>query len=225
MKAVLGFCLSVLAFSIPTFAADFVRFNELYADKLVRSSEDGLVSFDTTTVNSGAFSCSVLLEGLSSATLDPSTPFSLSLGGFSFEATAADASRTTKNSITFVQTVENPDTGKVKNVGSITFSRKGDRLTVRGSSKVLESSIAAGDFAGSTGPLTGQVDFSVTVGDFGAFGTLTVKGLAKVTTRNAGGDTFELSNVRLLGSGVPTATSGTNTFQAQASNLTGATQK
>jgi len=124
MKAVLGFWLAALAVALPTYAADFVKFNEVYADKLVRSSEDGLVSFDTTTVNSGAFSCSVLVEGLSSATFDSSTTLSVSLGGFSFEATAADASRSTASSITFVQTEENPETGKSKKVGVITFTRQ-----------------------------------------------------------------------------------------------------
>ena len=207
MKAVLSFWLVSLVFAHSLFAADFVRFNEVYADKLVRSSQDGLVWFDATTVNSGAFSCSVLVEGLSSAALDPSTPFSLSLGNFSFDATAADATRTTANSITFVQTIQNPDTGKVKKSGSISFLRKGDRLTVRGLSKSLGSSIAAEDFAGSTGPLAGQVEFSVGVGNFGAAATLNVKGVGKVTTRNAAAESFDLSRVRLTGAGVPTITS------------------
>jgi len=208
MRAALSFFSLVLVFALPTLAVDIVTFNEVYADKLVRSTEDGLASFDTVTTDSGSFRCSVHLEGLGAATLDSSTKFSVSLGAFSFSATAAQASKTTANSITFLQTVKNPDTGKTRTVGRFTFSRKGDTLNVRGSSKALDTSIAAEDFAGYAGRLTGQLDFDVQVGEFGFSGTMNFKGLGKVITRNAGGDTFELSSVRLSGSGVPRGRTG-----------------
>jgi hypothetical protein len=193
----------ILFSTLPVWADSF-RFTELYADRLARSTQDGITSFGVVTTDSGSFSCTLHVDGLSSAQLDSTTVFSLSLGGYSFTATAAQASRATAQEITFLQTATNPATGKTKTVGRTTFSRKGDTLTVHATSSALDASIAAGDFAGTPGPVTGGVDFDVSVGDFEVSGTVALRGTSKVTTRNAGGDTYELDTVRVTGVEVTT---------------------
>ena len=199
MNAILRIFIIALIGVVPAFADSF-RLTEVYADKLVRSTQDGVTSFDTTTTDSGSFSGSLQLTGLSSVTFDSSTTFAISLGGFSFAASGADASKLGSNSVTFLLTADNPVTGKSKTIGRIVFSRKGDTLKVRAVSRALDVPIAADTFAGMVGPVTGEVDFEIAVGDLSASGTVALKGISKVTSPNAAGVAFPLDTVRVLGS-------------------------
>jgi hypothetical protein len=203
MKAGLQIGVFVLFSVLPVFGDSF-KLTEVYADRLIRMTQDGVRSFDVVTTDSGAFSCNLHVDGLSSAQFDSNTVFSLSLGGYSFTATEGDASRVTAHAITFLETIANADTGKTKVTGRITFSRNGDILTVHATSSALDASIAAESFAGTTGAITGEVDFDVSAGDFDISGTVLIKGTTRVRTREAESNTFQLNMVRVTGAEVIT---------------------
>src|SRR5262245_54489505 len=116
--------------------ADSAKFSETYSEKLVSVTEDGYRTYYVVPSDSGSFSSSILVAGLSQAQVGPDTELSFSLGNYEFEDIVDDADASTANSATFYQMYED-DAGRNHKIGQITFARGGNTLKVSAASSSL----------------------------------------------------------------------------------------
>src|SRR5262249_12782699 len=133
------------------------KFSETYSEKLVSVTEDGYRTYYVVPSDSGSFSSSILVAGLSQAQVGPDTELSFSLGNYEFEDIVDDADASTANSATFYQMYED-DAGRNHKIGQITFARGGNTLKVSGASSSLpDASPIAQEFIDTQGKISGEI--------------------------------------------------------------------
>ncbi len=196
-------CLASVFISAQLFAVDSIRFTEKLTDKLVRSGDPdtGFVYEPVTTI-SGTFNASITFPGFKDVTREEliNSKFSFTVGGVDFSATGDERDpKSPSNSAIFYQTIGD------RRVGTITFSRNGDVLTISAQSSDLDGdSFAAEGHAGDTNPPSGQIQAHIQIGElFQTTRNVYYKGTSSVTHKTVGsGDDaqeFNLNSVTLSG--------------------------
>ena len=196
-SAVLAALPVVLAAS--SLRADSARFSESYVDRLASYSIDGTRYYTTVPVDSASFHCTLQVSNLAQAQFDSSTYLMFSLGDYSFEASLGDANVITANSATFYQYLQDAF-GRNHKIGQITFTRRGNVLTVSAASGFLEDkSVAASQFIGMPGPVKGEVNLSISAGDLMVQRILYFRGSSRTITKTVGSDELTFNIIKVSG--------------------------
>jgi len=206
-KLLLGLCLLAMYIAPlkPSSAAtaDSFTFSESLSEKIVSHREDGETFYDLDETLSLSFNISVTIPGLDTAYLDELTEIDFSLGGFEFYASLAEADELTENRAVFIDYSEED-----REVGRITFTRSGERLSIVGShrdlaaamsgfSPIVVSQIEEGEEPGTVG---GAVEFYVSVDDhLESERILYFTGKHSITTKTAGDEEYTLDNISVKG--------------------------
>lgn len=186
--------LTVIAVSVATAAqAGTISFTEQYTEQ---SSSSAAVPEPTVTsqTDKAQFSAFWQVQGLEPLNADTNAQFSVKIGGWSWSAQFADASKSSSNSVTFVEKV-----GTNKPTGVITFTRRGETLVVSGASSAISPSIVAESFKGDRGATNGQVDATISVGSVSLNEPLFYTANSSVFTRKTSGKTNVTDSVSVMG--------------------------
>lgn len=207
MKLLLSLCLLALSGApqqtAMAAAADSFTFSESLSEKIISYREDGEVYYDLDETISLSFNISVTIPGLDGAHLDELTEIDFSLGGFEFYASLEAADVLTENRAVFIDYSE-----ESREIGRITFTRSGERLSIVGShrdlmaamigfSPIVVSQIEEDDELGTVG---GAVEFYVSVDDYlESERILYFTGKHSITTKTAGDEEYTLNSISVTG--------------------------
>ncbi len=205
MKKIILLLCAGLAF-IPARAADSITFSEVLRDVNVcyRDPEFG-TSCEVEQRNSGRVSARVTIPGLSTEVFTEDTEISGSIGGLSLGGTLGDAQSSGPNRAIFLITeeyeVETPNGDiitRYRRIGTVSFTRARDILTMNASFSELPESIVAdaGSWDEATG--LGQTQLSLSAGSLSFSKNVNFK--ARVTSqRNRDPEGEPLYTVTILG--------------------------
>ena len=204
MKTFLLLLCAGLAF-IPARAADSITFTEVLRDVNVCYREDGELYCDVYQRNSGRVSARVTITNLSTEVWTENTEINGSIGGLSLGGSLGEAQTFSQTRAVFPLVEEyevelpNGDTStRFRRLGTITFTRARDILTMNASFIELPESIVAdsGSWDEATG--LGQTQLSLSVGAFSYSKNVNFK--ARVTSqRNRDPDGEPLHTVTIQG--------------------------
>ncbi len=145
-------------------AANSIRFTERLNDVRVCTTEEGETYCDVVTRDSGSITGRVTIPGLRDLVIDADTTVEMNLGGVSWSTTWGEGRNYTSNRTMYILgDFDDNDHFIVR--GSLTFSRRGDVLTIAGATRRLESSFVAEGGGWDENGL-GSVDFFVDIGGY-----------------------------------------------------------
>lgn len=204
MKTFLLILCAGLAF-IPARAADSVKLSEVLRDVNVCSRFEGEISCEVVQRNSGRVSARVTIPGLSAAVFTEDSEISGSIGGLSLGGSLGDARTFGQNRAVFqiveeyeVETRDGDFITRFRRIGTVTFSRAHDVLTMNASFSKLPESIVAGSGSWDEQTGLGQTQLSLAAGGLSYSKNVNFK--ARVTTqRNRDPDADPLHTVTIVG--------------------------
>lgn len=198
MKTFLLILCAGLAF-IPARAADSVKLSEVLRDVNVCSRFEGEISCEVVQRNSGRVSARVTIPGLSTEVFTEDTEIRGSIGGLSLGGSLSEARTFGQNRAVFHLLDETPDGDfetRLRRVGTVTFIRARDVLTMNATFSKLPESIVAGS-PDSWDEATGLGQTQLTLAAGGLSYSKNVNFKARVTTRDPDAD--PLHTVTIVG--------------------------
>ena len=204
MKTFLLLLCASLAF-LPARAADSITFSEVLRDVNVCSRFEGETTCDVEQRNSGRVSARVTIPGLSTVVFTADTEIRGSIGGLSLGGSLGDARSSGPNRAVFliaeeyeVELPSGDSVTRLRRVGTITFIRARNTLTMNASFSRLPESIVAG--SGSWDEVTGLGQTPLTLSAGGLSFSKNVNFKARVTSqRNRDPDAEPLRTVTIKG--------------------------
>ncbi len=204
MKTFLLLLCAGLAF-VPARAADSVKLSEVLRDVNACYREEGETFCEVVQRNSGRVSARVTIPGLGAEVFTEDTEISGSIGGLSLGGTLGDAQSSGPNRAVFqiveeyeVETRDGDFITRYRRVGTVSFTRAHDTLTMNASFSKLPESIVAG--SGSWDEVTGLGQTQLTLSAGGLSFSKNVNFKARVTTqRNRFSEDEPLRTVTIQG--------------------------
>ncbi|MEI7865953.1 MAG: fibronectin type III domain-containing protein, partial [Chthoniobacterales bacterium] len=208
-------CLGIFsARASTTVLANPVSFREAYADRIVATPEEGAVSYDQIATGSFTARGKLILTAEDLDGINENTPISISVGGWSFEASLNDDPRYVpgKQSARFLL-----DGGALtiawaagRSSATVTWSVKAKTGSCPGGDELQESPVAAelGDGENAIITLDDQLKAvcEVNLAGISAYSEVPLSGAVRYNLKTAGtGDEtaeFDLKSCTVLGSGV-----------------------
>ena len=170
MKTFLLLLCAGLAF-IPARAADSVKLSEVLRDVNVCYREEGETFCEVGQRNSGRVSARVTIPGLSAEVFTPDSEISGSIGGLSFGGSLTEAQTFGQNRAVFqlveeyeVETRDGDFLTRYRRIGTVSFTRAHDTLTMNASFSKLPESIVAGSGSWDEETGLGQTQLTLSAG-------------------------------------------------------------